>query len=131
ERHRWYAPVVDRSWLKITARFAAIAVAGGLLALPAHAAVVTPNDYSKAETWLCRPDIPSGPCHGPLNVLVVVPSGHVTPQIYKPDANARVDCFYVYPTSSEDHAANSDMTPGREVEVVAVQFGQFGARCRQ
>jgi hypothetical protein len=95
------------------------------------AAALPSNDYSKPETWLCHPDKPDGACHGPLNVLVVGTDGHVKPQLYKADDHAKIDCFYVYPTASEDRTPNSDMTPGREVTVAAAQFGQFGAHCRQ
>ena len=89
------------------------------------------NDYSSSDTWLCRPDKADGACHSPLNALVVPPDGHVKPEIYRPAAKPAIDCFYVYPTSSEDPTPNSDMNPGREIEVTAAQFGRFGTRCRQ
>jgi hypothetical protein len=108
----------------------AVAIAFVLFAATAHAAAPA-NDYSKVDTWLCRPDKADGACHGALNVLVVPPDGRVKPIFYKPAADAKIDCFYVYPTSSEDQTPNSDMTPGREIEVAAAQFGRFGAHCRQ
>jgi hypothetical protein len=106
-------------------------MAGGLAAAPAPAATTASNDYSQPAAWLCRPDKSDGACHGPLNVLVVAADGHVKPQFYRPAPNAGIDCFYVYPTSSEDQTPNSDLNPGREIEVAAAQFGQFGTRCRQ
>jgi hypothetical protein len=108
----------------------ALTIACALFAATARAAAPA-NDYSKADAWLCRPDKADGACHGPLNVLVVPPDGHVKPIFYKPVADAKIDCFYVYPTSSEDQTPNSDMTPGREIEVAAAQFGRFGTHCRQ
>ncbi len=41
------------------------------------------------------------------------------------------DCFYVYPTASEDPTPFSDMTAGREIQVTTAQFGRYGAVCRQ
>ena len=46
--------------------------------------------------------------------------------------NPGFDCFYVYPTASEDPTPNSDMIPGRELTPVTTsQFGRYGAVCRQ
>jgi hypothetical protein len=95
------------------------------------ASPATPNDYSKADTWLCRPDKTDGPCNVPRNILSVAPDGHVTPQVYRAAPDAPIDCFYLYPTSSEDSTPNSDMSPGGEVLATAAQFGQFGSKCRQ
>lgn len=117
--------------MKLALYLLAIGVAGAVFPPAALAAAPIANDYSKIDTWLCRPEKSDGACHGPLNVLVIPPDGHVKPQLYRQDANAKVDCFYVYPTSSEDQTPNSDMTPGREIVVTATQFGQFGTRCRQ
>lgn len=117
-----------------------------LHALSARGSATEPDDHSKPQAWLCHPDLATGACHGPLNLLLVPPNGRVEltfdrnrcsrssgirTQIYHADDKAKIDCFYVYPTSSEDRTLNSDMTPGREIEVTASQFGEFGAHCRQ
>ncbi len=113
-------------------KFLRYLLAACLAGLSAQAdAAPAANDYAKPDAWLCRPDKSAGACHGPLNVLVVSPDGHVKPEIYQPAASPKIDCFYVYPTASEDVTPNSDMIPGREVDVAAAQFGRFGARCRQ
>jgi hypothetical protein len=47
------------------------------------------------------------------------------------DPNARIDCFYVYPTVSREPTANSDMALGpEEAQVAKTQFARFGAKCR-
>jgi hypothetical protein len=91
----------------------------------------TPNDYASAESWLCRPGKTDGPCTGIQNLQIVAVDGTVKAQPYRPSAAAKIDCFYVYPTSSEDRGGNSDMQAGLEAVVTADQFGQFGSRCRQ
>ncbi len=46
-------------------------------------------------------------------------------------ADPSVDCFYVYPTVSREHAGNASMTLGpEEVRVVEQQLARFGSVCR-
>ena len=80
--------------------------------LPAPAA--QPNDYSKPETWLCRPGSKDS-CAVDLSTTIVAPSGKFKKESFKAARNAPIDCFYVYPTVSLDQTGNSDMTrgPGR------------------
>ena len=40
--------------------------------------------------------------------------GAYTPEPFKADPNAPIDCFYVYPTASADTTPNSDMIVGPE-----------------
>ena len=100
-------------------------------AAPAPAAPPAPIDYSTPETWLCRPGMATGACTGDLAATEVAPDGTLKPAPFTRAANPPFDCFYVYPTASEDPTPNSDMTPGREVGVTASQFGRYGAVCRQ
>lgn len=88
------------------------------------------NDYSKAENWLCRPGHQEN-CENDLNATVVAANGDTWLEGWRPDPDARVDCFYVYPTVSLDPTPNSDMTPGvEELNVLRTQFARFGSRCR-
>ena len=89
-----------------------------------------PNDYSKADSWLCRPG-KEGPCTSNQDATTIAPDGSITPLPFQRASDPAFDCFYVYPTSSEDATAYSDMTAGREVGVTAAQFGRYGAVCRQ
>ena len=42
-----------------------------------------------------------------------------------------IDCFYVYPTVSNDPTPNSDMIAGpEEKRVIQAQFARFGSQCR-
>lgn len=110
-----------RNFLFLLATLAAIC-------LPASSAV--PNDYGKPENWLCRPGRTDA-CSGVLSATVIAADGSRSERTYKADANAPIDCFYVYPTVSREPAPNSDMTAGPEEEHAAkMQFARFGEVCR-
>src|SRR5215467_4052921 len=97
---------------------------------PAPAPPQTKNDYSKAETWLCRPGKQDA-CAADLTTTIVAANGNLTEEKWKSNPNAPIDCFYVYPTVSNDPTPNSDMSAGpEELNVVRVQFARFGSQCR-
>ena len=88
------------------------------------------NDYSKAETWLCRPGGRDA-CAVDLSTTVVAADGKLTREAFTPNPNAAIDCFYVYPTVSLDPGGNSDMTAGpEERNVIRAQFARFQSVCR-
>src|SRR5262245_35677866 len=93
-------------------------------------AAATKNDYSKAEAWLCRPGRQDA-CAADLTTTVVAANGKLTEEKWKADPKAPIDCFYVYPTVSNDQTPNSDMNAGpEERSVVQHQFARFGSQCR-
>nr|ADN26553.1 EstD2 [uncultured bacterium] len=88
------------------------------------------NDYSKPDSWLCRPGR-QDPCTVDLTTTVVAANGKLSREEFKSNTNAPIDCFYVYPTVSLDTTPNSDMTAGaEEAAVVRGQLARFGAHCR-
>src|SRR5215467_4302349 len=88
------------------------------------------NDYSKAESWLCRPGRQDA-CTVDLTTTVVAADGKLTRESWTADPNAPIDCFYVYPTVSTDPTPNSDMNPDpAELNVVRTQFARFASKCR-
>jgi hypothetical protein len=90
----------------------------------------TPNDYSNSKSWLCRPGGHDA-CDVDLTTTVIGPAGKLTKEKWKPNPNATVDCFYVYPTVSTDPTPNSDMNPdAAELNVIRQQFARFGSVCR-
>ena len=90
----------------------------------------TKNDYSKAETWSCRPGREDA-CSVDLTTTIVAANGKLTEEKWKANPNAPIDCFYVYPTVSNDPTPNSDMNAGpEERSVVQHQFARFGSQCR-
>ena len=88
------------------------------------------NDYGNPSTWLCRPGRQDA-CTVDLSTTVIAGSGKLTREVFTPNPNPPIDCFYVYPTVSNDPTPNSDMDPGpEEKSVIRAQFARFGSVCR-
>ena len=97
---------------------------------PAPAGPAKPNDYAKDENWLCRPGRADA-CAADQTATVIQANGSTSVETFKADANAPIDCFYVYPTVSSDPGGNSDMTPDLPEKAVAdQQFARFGQVCK-
>ena len=71
------------------------------------------TDYSNASSWLCRPGRQDA-CAVDLTTTVVAADGKLTIEKWSPNPKAPIDCFYVYPTVSNDPTPNSDMIAGPE-----------------
>jgi hypothetical protein len=106
-------------------------------ALPALAlaafvvALLLPAGANAATTWLCKPGQSPDPCLGSLQTTVIDSSGQS--QIENPQnaKKPRIDCFYVYPTVSEDKTENSDLSIDPEETAIAqYQASRFSQRCR-
>lgn len=96
----------------------------------ATASAATKNDYGKADTWLCRPGRQDA-CAVDMTTTVVAASGKLKRETWSANPKAAIDCFYVYPTVSNDATPNSDMTAGpEEKSVVRAQLARFGSECR-
>ena len=101
-----------------------------LAALLTSFAFAQSNDYSKPETWLCRPGQHDA-CETDLTTTVVAADGTLSREAWAADANAPIDCFYVYPTVSTDPTPNSDMVADEaERNVIRQQFARFAAKCK-
>jgi hypothetical protein len=89
-----------------------------------------PNDYNRGDSWLCRPGRDDA-CTVDLSTTIVNTNGKMSREAFKANANAPVDCFYVYPTVSMDPTPNSDMVAGpEEKNVVRSQFARLASQCR-
>ncbi|MGQ0732192.1 MAG: DUF3089 domain-containing protein [Acidobacteriota bacterium] len=97
----------------------------------APAGQIEPNDYNKAESWLCRPGRPDDACAIDQTTTVVASDGTTTRETWTGNPEAPIDCFYVYPTVSMDQTPTSDMIAGSEERnVIRQQFARFGSQCR-
>ena len=128
---RWpevYAPgAIPRAVLRWLIAAAGLASHLASVARPARAADDDP--YAWPKSWLCRPGA-SDVCAAPV-VATIVQSDGSRANRFKQDPSAPIDCFYVYPTVSEDPAGNSGMTSGPgEQWAVAQQFAAFASVCR-
>jgi hypothetical protein len=112
----------------------ALALSGvfAMSGLSAHAQATYPkNDYAKAEAWLCKPGKAADACAIDMTTTVVKADGSTAVETYKANAAAPIDCFYVYPTVSNDPGAVSDMhADAEELNVVRQQLARFGSKCR-
>ena len=64
-----------------------------------------------------------------LLVSLHAPDGSLTVQPYDVAVDPPIDCFYAYPTSSDDPTVSSDLVVGREAAVARVQVGAFNQVC--
>ncbi|MES2987058.1 MAG: DUF3089 domain-containing protein [Pseudomonadota bacterium] len=100
-----------------------------MLAL-ALAATSSDPDYRQDANWLCRPGRQDA-CAQDLTTTVIAADGTRTIEKFVAAKDAKFDCFYVYPTVSNDTTPNSDLTPGpEELRVIQFQAARFGAKCR-
>jgi hypothetical protein len=112
--------------------WATIATAGPAQA-PAKPAQgdVTPADYAKPESWICRPGVDDGTCSTNLDAIAVDAQGTRTPAPFAKAADPKVDCFYVYPTTSLDPTMYSDLIPdAAEKRAVHGQAARLAEKCR-
>ncbi|MBC7435695.1 MAG: DUF3089 domain-containing protein [Bdellovibrionales bacterium] len=115
------------TWMRAAAATVALIAAS----TPTLAADPTPDaTYDAADTWLCRPgrqDL----CSADQTLLSIAADGSKSAVTLRADPNAPVDCFYIYPTISQDPNGNSSLKIGPgEQRAVNQQFAPFASACR-
>jgi hypothetical protein len=112
-------------------RVSVVIAAGAAAAAPLPvAAQPAAPDYSKPANWLCLPGR-ADLCSTPLQTVALNPNGYGSVGRSVVAKDPPVDCFYVYPTVSNDPGLNSDMVPdGAERSAVQSQFARFAGVCR-
>lgn len=109
-----------------------LAACGSAPTTPSAAAAASADTpYAKNDSWLCLPGRDDA-CAGGLDAALFRPGGlPAGREVFRADAAAPIDCFYVYPTISNDPTANSDMNAGpEERRAAAYQFARFASVCR-
>jgi hypothetical protein len=102
--------------------FVLVALAAGCALAPAADADVS---------WLCRPGLAANPCQGDQTTRYFEPDGSSHVERVNVPPNPPVDCFYVYPTVSNQPTPNAAPTPDPEVRSLATyQAQRFSTRCR-
>jgi hypothetical protein len=110
---------------------AALALAAGFAGTAQAQTAPAKNDYANKANWLCYPGKTDDACAIDLTTTVVRANGATSVEPFKADPKAPVDCFYVYPTVSNDAGITSDMNAGpEELNVVKQQLARFGSKCR-
>lgn len=106
----------------------------GLLTLAACGSPATrsqPAPVSGATVWLCRPGATPDPCTTSLKATVVPPQGAPSVNDPAPDTSSRFDCFYIYPTVSQEESMNaSRQVQMAEIEAAKAQAAPFSTVCR-
>ncbi len=102
------------------------------LCAPSALAGKKPKKVKDTTTWLCKPGIPNNPCEPGFDTTLLSPTGQITgTQSHKPDRKRKFDCFYVYPTVSDDKSVNSDLSIDPEERSIALyQAARYGLHCR-
>lgn len=92
----------------------------------------TQVDYRRDESWLCRPGTNTELCTGDLEATAVGgESGGFPAASANTAATPSVDCFYIYPTASEDRTFYSGLHRERWVDAaVHEQVARLSSACR-
>jgi hypothetical protein len=111
----------------------ALALVGlaGAVATPAAAATRTTATTASTTVWLCRPGQADDPCTSDLSSTTVSADGSTETVAASPATASKFDCFYVYPTVSEQTTANANLKV-QPVETVSAeeQVARFSPVCR-
>src|SRR5579863_8687568 len=82
-------------------------------------------------TWLCRPGLADNPCLTDQTATLIEAGGATRVERSAPAAHPPVDCFYVYPTISDESTVNADLAVGlRQEEAAIAQASRFSSVCR-
>jgi len=105
-----------------------------LAALAALALLVAPTGASAATNsrWLCKPGKEPNPCKRGLKTTLVSPTGEKL-GVKNPKTHGRrkVDCFYVYPTVSDQQTQNTNLHIDPEERSIALyQAARYSQYCR-
>jgi hypothetical protein len=109
-----------------------VALALACLFAPSALAAKKPKKVKDTTVWLCKPGIPNNPCEPGFDTTLVSPTGQITgTEAVKPDRKRKFDCFYVYPTVSDDKSVNADLSIDSEERSIALyQAARYGLHCR-
>ncbi len=108
-----------------------------LLALLALAALTGPagaaaaEDPDAATAWLCHPALRDDPCDVDLTTTIQQADGTSRVEPAPVPQDPGIDCFYVYPTVSNQTTPNATKTADPEVRSIATyQAARFSQQCR-
>jgi Protein of unknown function (DUF3089) len=113
-------------------RRALLALVAAALAALACALTAGAAQASRHGTvWLCNPDKPANPCLTSLETTVVQTDGATSVEKAKKAVKAPIDCFYVYPTVSEQKTENANLEiEPQETQVAIDQASRFSQDCK-
>jgi hypothetical protein len=88
--------------------------------------------YSDPQNWLCMPDIQGeeNVCESDLSSTIVFADGTTQFEESPIAIDQPIDCFYVYPTVSDDIGDNADLVADAEIGVTFIQAARYRSVCR-
>jgi len=101
------------------------------LSAVAVTAAYAPAAQAAGTVWLCKPGLKSNPCT--VSTKTTILKANNTSAAQRPAAKPKqaIDCFYVYPTVSQQPTANADLTiDPAEIGVAQAQASRFSQKCR-
>lgn len=103
-----------------------------LVASVAVAAMIGPSiAQAEGTTWICKPGQADDLCAGTIDGETFPPPGEsAQPLGYTRPAHTPVDCFYLYPTQSDQAGPNADLAKDPPIRRVVVQQARmFSSVC--
>ena len=83
------------------------------------------------SVWLCKPGLMNNPCLKDLTTTIVHTNGMTEVSKDKKARHPSIDCFYVYPTVSEQTTTNANLTiEPQETQIAIDQASRFSQDCR-
>ena len=94
--------------------------------------LVVPAAAGAKTHWLCKPGKSDNPCDVSLNTTLLSPSGKkLGVRHIKAPRHPKFDCFYVYPTVSDQKTGASNFHIDPELRSIALfQAARYGSDCR-
>jgi hypothetical protein len=90
-----------------------------------------PRTDAAGTVWLCRPGLSDDPCTSPLATTSVPASGARTVTTPTAAVDPAFDCFYLYPTVSNQRTDNANLeVQAAEVGAAVAQASPFSSVCR-
>jgi len=117
--------------LRTSRRWTVCACSATVLALGVMGAVAA-SGASAQTVWLCRPGVTPDPCAAGLSTTVFTPS-ETKIKVTQPQAvkNPNIDCFYVYPTVSDQTTTNATLSIDPEEDSIALeQAARYSQYCK-
>src|SRR3954469_15075351 len=103
----------------------------GAAVLCTLACVFTTVSAHADVVWLCKPGMADNPCRGSLETTVYDPQGNSHVESPPLPADPPIDCFYVYPTVSEQQGTNANKDKDPPIRSIAqYQASRFSQVCR-
>jgi hypothetical protein len=88
------------------------------------------QQYDGTTHWICHPDLADDECRD-LDRTEIQADGTTEVREIPPAEDPPIDCFYAYPTTSDDPGPNADFEVNdSEIDTVRAQAAQYASVCR-